>query len=289
LAFLRRARLSFRFGLVGLALPGAISFSCTIFPDQATLPTAVAGSAGSATVGGSGGDATDMTPNAGAGGDGRGAAGSEGGAPQAGMAGVNGLGGEGGADACANPQTLLGLATADTWIESAKPTTGHGKDAVLVVSAVDGMDERALLDLTLPAVSDKELVLKATLNLHLQANADQMLVARQLRAHSLAHAVVEARATWNNWDGPGNPWQTAGGDFEPAFAEATVASGTSEGIVTFDVTAAVRAALAAQATSVRFIVLESGSAPPAPAELSFISRQGLVSGIPALIIEVCSP
>jgi hypothetical protein len=295
LAVLRGARRRFPLGLGGLAWVGAIgltcALSCSIFPDEATLPMAAAGDAGAALVGasGGGGQGTDMTPSAGAGEGGT--PGSDGGAAQAGMAGTPGmaeLGGAGGAFACANPQSLLGFPNADTWIEMAKPTTGHGKDDVLVVSAADGMNERALLDLALPAVSDKELLLKATLNLHLEANADQTLVARQLRAHRLAHAVVETRTTWNNW-GQGTLWETPGGDFEPAFAEATVPSGMSEGVVAFDVTAAVRAALAVNETSISFVILEGGSAPPPPAELSFGSRTGLVSGMPALIIESCSP
>jgi hypothetical protein len=279
--------LSFGFSLVGLVWAGAIS--CSIFPDQATLPTAAAGNAGAVTVGGDGGDGTDTTPNAGAALGGM--SGANGGAGQAGTAGATGLGGEGGAVACANPRTTLGFPNADTWIESAKPATGHGNDPQLsVVSAMDGMGERrALLDLALPAVSKSEVVLKATLTLQLQSNADATLVARELRAHRLEHAVVETRSSWNNWDGQTNPWQTAGGDFAPAFAAANLPAGTSEGALVFDVTAAVRDALASKATSVPFIVLEDGPAPPAPAELGFTSRQGLVSGMPALIIELCSP
>jgi hypothetical protein len=285
--------LSFHFCLVGLAFPGAISFSCSIFPDQATLPTAAAGSAGSATVaaGGHGGDGTDMMPFAGAGAEG---GMPDGGAPQAGMAGANALGGEGGAPACANSRTLLGFPNADTWIESAKPGTGHGMDTMLSVvsgiNGIEGMDERrALLDLTLPAVSSKEVVVKATLTLHLQANADETLAARELHAHRLARGVVEARATWTSWDGPTNKWQTLGGDFDAAFAEASVPAGSSEGALVFDVTAVVREAFAAKAASVPFVVLESGAPPPAPAQLSLVSRQGLVSGIPALIVELCPP
>ncbi len=222
----------------------------------------------------------------------------EGGAPGAvagapSMVGTGGVvdapGGAGGAPSgCLSPQGQVVTVAADTWIEAVKPTTGHGNDKTL--SVVGGAQERrALLQLTLPAALPGAVLLKATLALQLQANRDAGLALRQLSVHRLEHTVDESRTTWNAWAQGNRAWTKPGGDFGPPLAQAAIPAGTSGGTLTFDVTAAARAALSAQPVPFALIILESGAPPPLPAELAFASREGDASAIPALILEYCEP
>jgi hypothetical protein len=278
-----------------LALAGA--YSCSVFPDQAQLPrmSAGAGSAGEApsSQAGLGGAGVEPTPGAGAPGVAEGGApGNTGGAPDvvatAGAADTPGGAGGAPASGCLDPQQQVVAVTIDTWIESAKPSTGHGNDKTLSVVG-GGQERRALLGLDLSAVVPGAVVLKATLALHLQANADVGLAKRQLRVHRLAQEITEARTTWNNYAQGNRTWTLPGGDFGPVLAQAAIPAGTADGALTFNVTAAVRAAFSAQTVPLAFIILESSAPPAAPAELAFTSRQGDASGIPALIIEYCPP
>ena len=282
------------FWLSILTLAG--SYSCSIFPDQAHLPSAsssagIAGEAPTAQAG-LGGAGIDNQVSAGA---------SEGGAPGAGVAGAPSVVGEAGAPSvdapggaggaapgCLDAQQQVVAVTIDTWIESAKPNAGHGNDKLLSVVG-GGQERRALLQLLLPAVVPGAVLLKATLALHLQANADVGLAKRQLRVHRLEHEIIEARTTWNDWGQGSRSWTLPGGDFGPVLAQAALPTGTSDGALTFNVTAAVRAAFSADAVPLALIVLESSAPPAAPADLAFTSHEGDASSIPALIIEYCPP
>lgn len=291
--------------LGALALAGA--FSCSVFPDEATLPVAAGAAAGDAgaTAGnssvvpragnaGAAGVETSAGAGAGPGPDEAGAPGSGGstvggaptgtaGAPEV-IAGAAGAG----AGACTNPRVLFGQVLADTWIEAAKPKATHGNDnALSVVSG--GQQRRALLQLTLPAVPAGAVVLRATLSLHLESNADVDLLERQLTVHLLAQEVSEGRATWEKWGSGNSDWVTLGGDFGPVVGEATLAAGSATAVLSIDITAPVVQGLAANAASLPFIVLESSAPPPAPADLAFTSTEGDASGIPAFSVEYCEP
>jgi|GEM_PF-4029587 len=268
------------------------AFSCSVFPDEATLPSTAAGAGGDSVLpagGDAGGD--DVEPPQGGAGAGEGGAlplAGAGAGSWPGMAGSD-TGGAGGASGCATPQTPVIVVTADTWIEAAKPTTGHGNDHVLSVVG-GGQERRALLEVKLPAALGGAVLLKATLVLHLQANADVSLAARQLRLHQLAHPVMEGRATWNKWDnGANGDWLTVGGDFGPAIAEDEVPAGVSDHTVTFDVTTVTRSASVPTLIPLSLILVEAGAPPPSPAELAFTSREGDASGTPKLILEFCEP
>jgi len=281
-----------------LALAGA--FSCSVFPDEATLPGGAAGKPGSAgaSVGGSsvlpavGGTATTggvaTLPEGGA--NESGPPGGEGGMPPLGEGGAMiAPGGAAGMPTCADPQESVLLVSADTWIEAAKPSAGHGSDKELSIVG-GGQERRALLEVALPAAPTGAVLLKATLALHLQGNADVGLAERRLQVRVLEQPVSEARSTWNNWgNGASRKWLTPGGDFGSVVAATRVPAGTAEGSLTFNVTGAVRQAFAPAAGVLSFIVLENGAPPAAPAELAFTSSEGDASGAPALILEYCEP
>jgi len=291
-----------------LAASGVGVFSCSVFPDEATLPgaagaaSAPAGAAGVAVggssevpAGGVGGEGVEPTPVAGAGGAQGGAptVGGAGGAPPQGMGGradeLGGAAGEAGAPACASSQELVGEVTADTWIEAADPdATSHGDDETLSVVG-GGQERRALLQVSLPAVPSGAVLVHAKLFLHLQSNADTSRVARQLRVHLLTHEVLEGRASWSHFGNGNRTWAVKGGDFGATLDKESLKAGTAEGVIKLNITEAVAQALAAQVTSLPLIVLEEGSPPPAPADLAFTSREGDASGMPALILEYCEP
>jgi len=287
--------------LIGWACLGLASVvSCSVFPDEATLPPqAVAGSGGDsmAAQAGAGGDTVDMMP---VGGDGAGAAttaaAGEGGAP--GVGGTRAAAGEGGAlvaagaggqttAPCVNLEQQAVIVTADTWIDAAKPGTAHGNEAVL--SVVAGINERrALLGFTLPAVPAGKVLNRASLALHLEMDADVKLTARRLGLHQLDEDVSESRSTWTNYaNGASGRWVTLGGDFGPELSSVLLQAGTSSGSVTFTLTAPVRKLIGPAPIPLSLIVLEKGSPPAAPAELAFTSSEGDASGIPALILDYC--
>jgi len=288
-------------GWLALAGAGAVVISCSVFPDEATLPAgntgAASGTGAETAVGGStvlphggvaGANDVEVPAGAGLGGEG-GSAGAGGGAPPTGVAGApDVLGGAAGASACASPQTIVGAVTDDTWIEAAKPNATHGNDKALSVIS-GGQERRALLQAALPAVPVGAVLLRARLALTLEANADPSLAARQLSVHLLQQEVIEGRASWTHWSNGNRTWGNLGGDFGTALAKRAVPAGVSDDRLTFNVTEAVAQALAAQATTLPFIVLESSTPPPAPADLAFTSSEGDASGIPALIVEYCEP
>ncbi|MES1185995.1 MAG: hypothetical protein ABUL60_19430, partial [Myxococcales bacterium] len=243
-----------RLGFLALAT----AFSCSVFPDEAVLPQGTAGTsaAGTSSAAGAGGSES-VHPNAGAGaetsagagaeassGAGEGGAGGVGGDPSTSQGGApGGAGGAGGAPSCASPQSTVGDVTADTWIDAAKPNNNsHGGEPTLSVIA-GGAERRALLQVQVPTLPTGAVLLRATLALHLESNADVDLVTRRLAVRQLEHEVIEARASWLNWNNGNRTWKQEGGDFGPALDKATLPAGTSRAAVDFDVTVAVEQAL----------------------------------------------
>lgn len=286
-----------------LGLLGA--FSCSVFPEEATLPGGSAATAGQTSAAGKGTAGSSVLPSGGSesagtsgllgGAPTEGGTATEGGAPPTdggapvGDGGMPSSGGAGGMPTCADPQERVLLVTEDTWIESAKPSTGHGSDHELSVVG-GGQERRALLQVTLPAVLPGAVLLKATLVLHLQTNADVGLAERRLQVRLLEQAVDESRSTWNNWgNGSSRKWLVPGGDFGSVLATDNVPAGTATPLVSFNVTATVRQAFAAQPVGLPFIVMENGVPPDAPAELAFTSSEGDAAGVPALILQYCEP
>ena len=279
--------------------------SCSVFPDEATLPlgsagaedTAGKGSAGSSVLPSTGGQpagaGSSATLPAGGANDGGAPVISLGGAPPTAGTGGSGAsgasGGTGGMPGCADPQERVILVGADTWIEAAKPNNGHGNDAQLFIIG-GGQERRAAFELTLPGAPAGAVLLKATFTLRLEANADAGLLERRLQVRQLNQALTEARTTWNNWgNGSSRKWLTPGGDFGPVLASARLPAGTATGSLTFDVTVPVGQAFAAEPVVLSFIVMENGAPPPAPAELAFTSSEGDASVVPALLLQYCEP
>jgi len=281
----------FFIGLLGLGL--ALVGSCSVFPDQATLPARppAAGSGGNSTARGGAGGGNVASP----GGDGVGATAEGGALSMGGARAPAGAGGElmaagaGGVPPtiCVNLEQQVAVTTADTWIDAAKQGIGHGNESTLSVVA-GSAERRALIEFPLPAVPPGKVLNRAALALHLETDADVGLAARHLGLHQLTQAVSESRATWLNYDnGGGAKWDKAGGDFGMELSTAALPAGTSSGTVTFEVTDAVRQLLRAVPIPLSLIMLEQGPPPPGRAELAFTSREGDASGIPALILDFC--
>ena len=265
-----------------------------MFPDQAVLPSgasagsASAGSANSAGSASAGAGGDDATPGgSGTGGVAAGAGGAGGTTEPSGGAGAD-AGGAGGTPSCDDPQTTPVTLSADSWIDASNPGAGNGSATTL--SVVGGAAEhRALLSLSLPVPPPGAFLLRATLRLQLQTNADATLASRQLGLHRLQRQFVENRASWTNWsNGQPGKWSEPGGDFGELQAQATVAPGTAAGPVEFDITPLVALEASTQPVPLSLIVLELGSAPAAPAALAFTSREGDASA-PVLLIDYCAP
>lgn len=278
--------------LPSLAVGWAVS--CAVFPDEAVLPprgdAGAAGDAGDASVaqagvGTSGGAPSVAGSGALAGEPGLGGAGAgAGGGPDS----FGGAAAGGGPNECPAPGEVSREATADTWIEKATPGAGHGDDAALRVVG-DPEPQRALMQFLLPIKAAGANLIRATVRVHLQSNADATLSERHLEMSQLEQLVDPERATWDNWgSGSNREWQMPGGDFGLAVASATIPAELTEGWVSFDVTAAVDAALSTTA-AVPFplIVLEVGAAPTPLAALAFTSTEGDDLEDPELLIEYC--
>lgn len=289
---------SWVFGITALWLDG-----CSIFPDQVNqppagaggtnvIPTSHAGAGGqSEATGGDGGAAPD-----GQAGEQPGP--SEGGAPvsggagadtaDAGAAGAPVQGGGGAASGCTSALIeRVARFSDDTWIDSSKASANHGDEALLDVDK--STEQRALLSLPLDAVPDGAVLAAATVTMTLVANADTAGSARTLELHALTRSFEELRASWTNWGkGGSRQWQSPGGDFGPAIAQAVVPA-SSTGKVTFDVTAAVTELFANQAVPLALIVVEVGPTVSAPSSLAFGSSEGDASAAPELVIQYCPP
>lgn len=292
-----------------LGLLGA--FSCSVFPEVATLPDSSVGAAGDDSEAGKGTAGTSVLPSGGGSSTAGaasllGGASTDGGAPPTdagapplggsggattagGSSGTSGSGGTGGMPACADPQERVILVGADTWIEAAKPNTGHGDDKQLFIIG-GGQERRALFELTLPAAPAGAILLNATFTLRLEANANVGLAERRLQVRQLSQAISEDRTNWTNWgNGSSRKWLIPGGDIGPVLASARLPVGTANGSLTFDVTVPVGQAFAADPVTLSFLVMENGAPPAAPAELAFTSREGDASGVPTLTLQYCEP
>jgi hypothetical protein len=268
--------------------------SCQVFPDEAVLPSSVGGASGAHAAGQAG---QLDPPVGGAGSVDLGGAAGEGASASGGVAGVTNPGGgtvgESGAGGsvigpCEAPQQRVVDIAADTWIDAARPTTTHGNDKQLLLVG-GGEARRALLQVVLPAASEGAWLIKATLTLNLETNADSKLSQRSFSVHELEQPFVENRATWLNFNsGNTNTWKNAGGDFGPALARAALAQGTMSGAVSFDLTMALRVVFSSQAVPLSLIMLEDGTAPTAPAELAFTATEGDASD-PTLVVDFCAP
>ena len=288
-------RLDRPIGLVCVAL--VVGASCSVFPDEATLPASPGGASASAGAGavdaaaGAAGQESSVVPLGGTAGE-----------SPVGMAGTTvvaqggaagqpslGVGGEGGAaPACVNPRTTRVAVADDTWIGSARPSNNHGSDKVLSVAA--GTDEhRLLVALTLPPAVTGAVLRSALLRFHLESNADVALARRDLGLHQLSQALIENHATWDNYDnGGGSKWAKPGGDFGPELARLSILAGKASGDFDFDVTNIVNKLTRAAPIPLSLIALERTDR-PAPAELDFTSTEGNASQIPQLLLVYCDP
>ena len=314
--------LPYRHQLLSLSsVTAALLVACSVFPEHAVLPDSSAGSAGTgndgglpSAEGGTGGESVGAVPTGGAGMAGTSTGGSDGGragaangaAGQVAQGGEIGQGGEvgqggehegragmgsvGGGN-CENPEPYVVTTSLDSWIGSAAPSANHGDESLLYVCG--GSDERrALFALTIPAALAGARLLRAEIVLSLESNADASKAVRKLalwRLQSLA--VREDKVTWTHFTQGNNTWTTPGGDLEELLAERTLPPGTTSGLVGFDVLGKLPAGPPSSAITYEIAVLETGAAPPAPAQMAFTSRQSNVAGwvAPELRLSYCPP
>lgn len=264
------------FGLAAVA-------SCAVFPDRAILPTPPdsAGTGG----GGIGVDEGGAGGSSGSALAGAGATGAQGGADGPALGGQAG----GGGATCTNPEQLVVPVSADSWIDAGDRAASH--DIGPLLSVVGGAGEkRALLKLTVPVAPAGGLLRKASFELYLMANADPGLGERRLGMHQIKRDLGNASVSWDNYgNGASRKWDTPGGDFGVELARALVPAATSERLLRFDLTLRIQNIQSSVATPISLIVLESGSVPRLPAELTFASIEGSPTQRPRLVLDYCDP
>jgi hypothetical protein len=192
---------------------------------------------------------------------------------------------------CEDPESYVVTATWDSWIGSAAPSTNHGDEPLLHVSG--GSDQRrALFELTIPAELAGARLLRAEIVLSIESNADASKALRKLAVRRLqSRAVREDKVTWTHFtQGNNNTWDVHGGDLQELLAETTLPPGTTRGLVGFDVLGKLLPG-SSSAITYEIAVLETGAAPPSPAQLAFTSLESTTPGSPApeLRLSYCPP
>lgn len=290
----RRGALPFHRSLVVTAsLMVGVGGACSVFPNEAVLPSRDATDAGGAS------DETLVEAS-----EGGAATAGEGEAGQASSGGnsspsipAGGIGGAAPAEAggqadvgCVDREVQAVPVDADTWIDAAKANARHGDTEQLAV--MSGTDERrALFALTVPATPSGAKLRRAVFVLHLEANEDVAMVERELAVHRLNRTFNAERASWRRWD-KGNQWATLGGDFGPELATARLPMGTASGPVLFDVTGSIsEVAESKTPPSLGLIVLEATVASSVSVSLVFASADSATSPahVPALRLVYCDP
>jgi hypothetical protein len=187
---------------------------------------------------------------------------------------------------CAVTHRLV-AASADAWIDAAKPSTNHGTEPQLII--LGGLTEqRALLAFELPTLSAGQELKAATLALSLLAPSAVFDGPRAFQLHALAEPFTEGRVTWNNYStGAAKKWGTPGGDFAAAFGSGTLDPGATT--LRLDATLQVQLALLAQQSEFAGLVLEQPSPDSGAAALTFGSREGSSTLSPVLDLEFCVP
>lgn len=282
---------------VGLVLAAA----CSVFPDQALLPRAMAvagaagelsppsdgeaGAAGTAGATPNGGMPAGGAPVVGVGEGGFGGA-VEVSSSDAGAGGVGGAGGEA-PDCLQSGQDSIDVAV-DLWVDSADKKANHGKDALLYV--VRGAEERrAMFQLGLPQLQAGTRLLRATFSVSLASNADVDKAERRLGLHRLSQNLAEDKTTWSNYAQGNKAWNAGGGDFGARWATLTLPAGTERATLTFDVTSNIQNLLSTAPLQLAMVILEIDAAPSATAQLAITSMEGNASQKATLTLTYCEP
>jgi hypothetical protein len=216
-----------------------------------------------------------------------GASGMSGTSASGGASGMSASGGAGGTPmGCAVTHRLV-AASADAWIDAAKPSTNYGSEPQLIILGGPS-EQRALLAFDLSPVNIGQELKAATLALRLLAPSAVFDGPRAFQLHALAQPFTEGRVTWNNYSaGAAKKWNTPGGDFAAAFGSGTLDPGAT--ILRLDATLQVQLALATQQSEFAGLVLEQPSTAVGAAALTFGSREGSSTLSPVLDLEFCVP
>lgn len=105
--------------------------------------------------------------------------------------------------------------TADARILSFFPSTNFGVgDSILSVFTSFGNDQRTLMKFDLSGIPAGQQIDSATLTLFASTDFGGNLIGLNMDVHAVTTPWIENQATWISAS-TGNPWTTAGGDFDP--------------------------------------------------------------------------
>lgn len=180
---------------------------------------------------------------------------------------------------CSNPATAFVQASADTWLDSSITGANHGSDSALHV--VNGSaSRRALLSFSWnPSIVPD----RAELRLNLVGNEAQGQPQRTLGIARLAQIPDESKTDWLHFGSGSRKWANPGGDFGPELGQLSIPAGSDNTELRVDVSAL----LVAGESRLDLILLEDSTAPAAPSDLSFASREDPAQRIPQLALESC--
>jgi hypothetical protein len=138
-----------------------------------------------------------------------------------------------------------GAQNSDTFLKKSNNNSQGGNPKLEIWKKAND-EARALLQIDLASIPSGARVVSAVLEI--DAEAEHVIGSAELTAHRLTRAWSETNASWSNYDVVlvlGQPWSTAGGDYDAAPA-ARVAMDGSKGWKTFDVTVLVQQWLAGE-------------------------------------------
>ena len=263
---------------------------------------ASAGSGGSAGKAGSGGTAgtagnAGISGSAGTAGT-SGTAGTAGSAGAGGTAGTGGTAGSAGASAGAGgggtctPATLTLVATSDSNLNAAAPTTNYGIVAEAhILRGGAAASQRALFSFDLTSLPAGKTLKTAKLQLTIVNNPGQN---KTLAAHRVTQSPtrpwMETEVTWQAYKA-GSNWTTAGGDFMATASDSQLVSDTAAvgAMISFDVFADAQSFYATPATNFGWLIKDSQEPASATGENVFLATRdtGTVDYKPKLVITYC--
>jgi hypothetical protein len=285
----------FRAALVALAIAWGSSPACSVFPDQAVLPTRddpggdagiliAGGSTGSSSAGASGvqdvgGEAGSLAASGG----------ESGGAASSGASGGLALAGSSGAGGAANCKSMHAvlMPSGDAWIDAAEPQVNHGADTQLFVLG-GASEQRALFTFTVPKTKAGDVFVSATLVLTLGQKPNLGAASRVLAVYALIVGFNEKQVTWSNHgNGAAKRWATPGGDLSANFGTGTLQAGAIS--LRLDASALVEPIYSSQKTELDLLVRDAEPAPADPINFAFVAKDGSADTSPLLDIEYCRP
>jgi hypothetical protein len=135
--------------------------------------------------------------------------------------------------------TLTLAPSADIRILDFFPSTNFFNNISLSVFTLTGNTQRTLMSFDFSSIPAGQQIVSATLTLTALTNNGNNSGGVNMDVHAVTTPWIENQATWNSASA-GNPWTTAGGDFDPFIYASSNANPLNNTPVTWNVTSLVQ-------------------------------------------------